>query len=90
MEGFEAPGEDFITWSEVQNIFSIKYSPTNTLIQYNVLSFSVHDKHIRVNFRHSNEHVKVVEEIARWLWQKKTAGLKPVTKRPVGQPLNLE
>jgi hypothetical protein len=87
MEGFSTPREDFIDWSEVQGIFSSKVGggsyawPT----PYYLLSFTVRNKHIRVSFRNSNEHVNVVEEIARWLWQKKTAGLKPVatvTRQP--------
>jgi Ca2+/Na+ antiporter len=77
MEGFSAPREDFIDWSEVQGIFSSKIgggsyaAPT----PYYLLSFTVRNKHIRISFKNSNEHVKVVEEISRWLWQKKTAGL---------------
>ena len=80
MEGFSVPREHFIGWSEVQGIFSTKVgggsyaAPT----PYYLLSFlTVRNKHIRISFRNSTEHVKVVEEIARWLWQKKTAGLTP-------------
>jgi hypothetical protein len=78
MEGFSAPREHFIGWSEVQGIFSTKVGGSyGAATPYYLLSFTVRNKHIRVSFRNSTENVKVVEVIARWLWQKKTAGLTP-------------
>jgi len=80
IDGFIAPGKDFITWKEVQTIFACKTGGNSKSepTPYYILAYVANGERIVISFKSGSEHAMVVEKISKWLWEKQTASMSPI------------